>query len=554
MTTTRPTFVRDTVPGPAPVTVDALDVRFGTRTVLAGLDLGVGPGVRLGLVGENGSGKSTLLRALAGRLPARGEVSGRVRVPEDLRFLGQQVPYAESATLAEVRATWTAGAERVERRLEHLAAHIEEPGAADAYGTLMDLAVHRDVWGAAVRAQQAAARLGVDGLADDRTMAELSGGQRARLALVGLVAERPWCLLLDEPTNHLDGEALDLLTEFVAAHGGPVLLAPHDRVLLDDVATHLYDLDPTALGTDGRGGRLFGGTWSRYEAERAAARRRWEETWQAQQDEIARLREASRTGERDVAHARGPSDNDKFIHAFKGAGVQRAVSRRRRDAARRLDLAEREQVAKPRRPLRLAAELTSRPPGGRAIRVRDLRVPGRVALDRLDVTAGERLLVTGANGSGKSTLLGVLAGRVAHEGEVAVRGTLALLAQDEVLPDPAATPADLYAAAGCSGVALRELGLVHPRDERRPCGLLSVGQQRRVALAVAVAARPEVLLLDEPTNHLSLTLVGELEEALVGTPGTVVVASHDRWLRRRWDGPTLRLAAPGTTASAPPAG
>jgi len=90
-------------------------------------------------------------------------------------------------------------------------------------------------------------------------------------------------------------------------------------------------------------------------------------------------------------------------------------------------------------------------------------------------------------------------------------------------------------------VPLRDLGLVHPRDLNRPVGALSVGQRRRLDLAIAIATGPDLLLLDEPTNHISLTLAGELEEAIGITPGTIVVASHDRWLRRRWSGPEHRL-------------
>ena len=86
-------------------------------------------------------------------------------------------------------------------------------------------------------------------------------------------------------------------------------------------------------------------------------------------------------------------------------------------------------------------------------------------------------------------------------------------------------------------VPLRDLGLVHPRDLNQPVGALSVGQRRRLDLAIAIATGPDLLLLDEPTNHISLTLTGELEEAIGVTPGTIVVASHDRWLRRRWSGP-----------------
>jgi macrolide transport system ATP-binding/permease protein len=91
------------------------------------------------------------------------------------------------------------------------------------------------------------------------------------------------------------------------------------------------------------------------------------------------------------------------------------------------------------------------------------------------------------------------------------------------------------------GVTLTDLGLLSGSDLSRPLGQLSVGQRRRVALGCIVANRPHVLVMDEPTNHLSLTLAEELEEALMTTLGAVIVASHDRWLRRRWNGDELRL-------------
>jgi macrolide transport system ATP-binding/permease protein len=100
-------------------------------------------------------------------------------------------------------------------------------------------------------------------------------------------------------------------------------------------------------------------------------------------------------------------------------------------------------------------------------------------------------------------------------------------------------------------VPLRALGLLPPDRHATPVALLSVGQRRRLGLAVAIADAPDLLLLDEPTNHLSLALAGEIEDALRSTPGTVVVASHDRWLRRRWDGAELRLTAPAPAPASP---
>ena len=136
----------------------------------------------------------------------------------------------------------------------------------------------------------------------------------------------------------------------------------------------------------------------------------------------------------------------------------------------------------------------------------------------------------------------MLAGRLRAQGSVHRRRGLriGLLAQDVDLPDPDRTPRDYY---GERPVPLRDLGLIHPRDLDRPVGVLSVGQRRRVELAVLVASAPQLLLLDEPTNHLSPALCDELEDALGTSPGAVVVASHDRWLRRRWTGREVTLRA-----------
>jgi macrolide transport system ATP-binding/permease protein len=367
-----------------------------------------------------------------------------------------------------------------------------------------------------------------------------------------MMTRRPLALLLDEPTNHLDDDAVAVLTAFLQDLPGVVLFASHDRVFLDETATDLVDLDPSAFGTDGTGGRRFGGGWSAYEQARRDARRRWEETWAAQQEELDRLRAATRIGTSAIAPGRGPSDNDKFIHHFKGQNVDRTLARRKRDAERRLEEAERTQVRKPPEPLRLATGLTDPTVAGagRVVVARDLAVAGRLELPRLDLATGEHLLVTGPNGAGKSTLLGVLSGRIAR-----TRGSLdvgarrvAELTQDPEFQDPARPAAavyrDLVGEALADSRPLHTLGLLHPRDRGRPVGALSVGQRRRLALAVAVATAPDLLLLDEPTNHISLALVGELEEAIEASPGTVVVASHDRWLRRRWNGPELALVAP----------
>ncbi|WP_433802672.1 ABC-F family ATP-binding cassette domain-containing protein [Actinomycetospora sp. CA-084318] len=532
------------ITGLEPVVAHGLVRTFGARRVLDGIDLTVAPGTHLGLIGENGTGKSTLLRLLAG---ADRPDAGSVRVPADLVYLPQE-PAADASTVGRMLDDALRPLHDAVARLEELAERMADEDVSVEYDAVLAWAVTHDAWDADRRAEVTAATLGVADLDRDRPVATLSGGQRTRLALAAALVRRPAVLLLDEPTNHLDETALDLLERSLVELPGVVVAASHDRTFLDRVATELFDLDAGVLGTDGRGGHRFGGSFTAYLAAQADSRRRWEETFAAQQEEIAALRERTHVDLRSVAAGRGPSDNDKFITKFKGAGVERARARRVHDAERRLEVAEREALPKPPEPLRFDAPLTG---GAATVSVRGLRVDGRLDLPRLDVGDGEKLLVTGPNGTGKSTLLDVLAGELVPDaGSVAVGARrVALVRQDPSFARDDLSARETFAEAVGAEVAeavpLRSLGLLHPRDHGTAVGALSVGQRRRLSLAIAVAVRPDLLLLDEPTNHLSLRLAGELESAVAAATGTVVVTSHDRWLRSRWAGPTLDLSVGG---------
>ena len=531
-----------------PLVARGLAKSYADRTVLDGLDFVAPPGRRIGVIGENGVGKSTLLRLLADvEEPDAGGVSG----PADVGYLAQEPAFADDHTVAYVLdmalATLHDGVRRVAGLAEEIRRRPEDIRAQQAYAQALAWAVDHQAWDADHRAQEAAYRLGLAKIETDRQVSRLSGGERTRLALAALITRRPDCVLLDEPTNHLDDAALELLGDFLRSLPGVVTVASHDRVFLDEVCTDLVDLDSTHFGVDGHGGRHYAGGYGGYLAHKRAARRRWELAFAEQQREIADLRRQAATTARQVAHDRPPRDNDRYIYGFKGAKVARTISRRVRNVEQRLVQLERDRVPKPPPVLGFEQRLTGATTGAGAVVVaRDLAVPGRLALERLDVQPGDHVLVTGANGAGKSTLLLAIAGRVRAEGRLDVRARdVGLLLQDTAFTRADRPAREAYAGAIGRQIAehrpLGDLGLLSPRDANRPVGLLSIGQQRRLALAILVARAPDLLLLDEPTNHISLALADELEEAFEAAPGTLIVASHDRWLRRRWSGPTLEL-------------
>ena len=552
--------------------LDGISKSYPDRRVLTDVSFAVAAGERAALIGENGTGKSTLLRVVAGLEDAD---VGTVSAPGEVGLFHQQPPFSLDLTADEVlrdaAAPLRALGDEVTSAGEHLAAHPDDPGA----GTRLELALaeaeRRGVWELDHTIDELVESLGIADIPRERPVREVSGGQLARFSLAWLLVRRPETLLLDEPTNHLDDRGAELLARMLHTWPGPVLMASHDRAFLDESVSHLLDLDPRPMphrqvdrvadasdAGSAHGLTLFTGTYSQYVVARADELTRWQEQYEREQDELNRLRGRLHDDHRVGHPERGPRTEARGAKKFYSDRNATVVARRVNDARTALERLENEQVRKPPKHLRFnadrslaAARRAGELPSGALVTASNVAARDRLRPTSLALAARERLLVEGPNGCGKSTLLEALAGRIAPDGgsvTVAPRVSVALLGQDaEVSGDESVrdTYEQLVGAELAARRPLATFGLIAGRDETRPVNSLSVGQRRRLDLAVLLALPPDVLLLDEPTNHFSLLLSEDIERALADYPGAVVVASHDRMLRRRWTGQRLELHLPG---------
>jgi len=487
---------------------------YGATEVLRAVTFQLNPRERVGLVGRNGAGKTTIFRLVTRQEETdRGEVvllrGLRIGLLEQQPTFEGQLSVRDEAlnVFTEIRAM-----EEEMTRLEHAMSDTKGDALDEAMHSYSDLRHAYEFAGGFsyhARAEAVLAGLGFSDDELDKPAEQLSGGQKARLALAKLLLSEPDVLLLDEPTNHLDVNAVEWLEDFLSEYKSAFVIISHDRFLLDRTTTKIVEMD---------GGRatVYPGNYSAYTRQREERRLVQAREYEEQQELITRTEDFIR---RNIA----------------GQKTKQAKSRRKM-----LERIERVEAVRDERVGDFRLHGVART-GDNVLSVTDLSIGyGRDALASgisFLLRRGERLGIIGPNGSGKTTFLKTVLGELQS-----ISGGLTWGANVNIeYFDQELSSLDL------GSTVIEEISAVAPRatpgelrsylakflftgdDILKPVAALSGGEQSRLALAKLIYSRANVLVMDEPTNHLDIPSREALEAALAQFPGTIITVSHDRY-------------------------
>jgi ATPase subunit of ABC transporter with duplicated ATPase domains len=496
------------------LTTSNVAIQFGAKPLFEGVTVKFSDGNRYGLIGANGCGKSTLMKILGGELEQSvGEVS--LQAGMRLGKLNQnQFGYEDHRVLDVVmqghREMWQAMTERDRIYADAEASDEDYMEAAELEGKFAE-------YGGYTAEARAAAILLDAGITEELhngPMREVAPGLKLRVLLAQALFSKPDVLLLDEPTNNLDIHSIHWLERILNEYDATMIIISHDRHFLNQVCTHVADLDFQQL-------KVYPGNYDDFMLASTQARARVEAANAKAKDRISDLQEFVRRFSANASKARQATSRRKAIEKIKIEEI--------RPSSRQNPYIRFEQAKKLYRSAVTVEKLNFTYPG--------TDVPVLTNLN-FNIEAGERVAIIGPNGIGKTTLMRLLAGELTPSSG---RMSWVENAQLGYMPqDPQAEFADktdLFSwmsvwtgKADDEQIIRATLGrLLFSGDEtKKSVTVLSGGEKGRMIYGKLMLTRPNVMLMDEPTNHMDMETIESLQIGLEKYPGTLLFVSHDR--------------------------
>jgi energy-dependent translational throttle protein EttA len=488
------------------------------RQILKDISLSFFPGAKIGLLGLNGAGKSTVLKIMAG---VDKEIEGEATPMPGIKigYLEQEPKLNAEHTVRQAVEEGAGDVMAAKKRLDEVYAAYAEPDADFDKLAAEQAELEAIISAAGAEGGDHQLEIAADALRLpdwDAKIANLSGGEKRRVALCRLLLSKPDMLLLDEPTNHLDAESVDWLEQFLQRYPGTVVAVTHDRYFLDNAAEWILELD--------RGhGIPWKGNYSSWLEQKE------QRLMQEQKSEDARMKAMKKELE-------WVRQNPKGRQAKSKARIARFEELSSYDHQKRNETNE---IFIP-----VAERL-----GNEVIEFKNVSKAfgDRLLIDDLNfkVPPGAIVGVIGPNGAGKSTLFKMITGKEQPDsGEVKIGHTAQIAMVDQSREDLANTKTvwedisgglDILTVGRFEMSSRAYIGRFNFKggDQQKVVGNLSGGERGRLHLAKTLLAGGNVLLLDEPSNDLDVETLRALEDALLEFAGSVMVISHDRWFLDR---------------------
>jgi len=492
----------------------SLAIQFDAKPLFENVSVKFSDGNRYGLIGANGCGKSTLMKILGGELePSAGNVA--LQTGMRLGKLEQnQFAYEDERVLDVVMQghaeMWAAMQERDRIYADANATEADYMRAAELEGRFAEYGGYT----AEARAGSILIDAGIDESKHNAPMREVPPGLKLRVLLAQALFSQPDVLLLDEPTNNLDIHSIGWLERALNDYDATMIIISHDRHFLNQVCTHIADLDYQQL-------KIYPGNYDDFMLASVQARQRVEAANAKARAQISDLQEFVRRFSANASKARQATSRKRQIEKIRIEEV--------RPSSRQNPYIRFEQGRKLYRSAVTVEKLGFRYPGAD----RDV-----FANLNFTIEAEQRVAIIGPNGIGKTTLMRLLAGEL-HP----TRGRISWVenAEPGYMPqDPQAefeTKTDLFSwmslwtgKADDDQIVRATLGrLLFSGDEvKKPVQVLSGGEKGRMIYGKLMLTRPNVLLMDEPTNHMDMETIESLQIGLEKYPGTLIFVSHDR--------------------------
>jgi ATPase subunit of ABC transporter with duplicated ATPase domains len=496
------------------IQVSSVTKSYGSKRLFEDVTVTFGDGRRFGLTGPNGAGKSTFMKILAGELDAD---SGAVSRPEKTSVLKQDQYAFESRRAVDVvvmgnKRLWAAMEEK--ERLLALPAITDAQG--EHLGELEGVVAEEDGYTAESDAATLLSGLGIPDDLYERPMKEIAGGYKLRVLLAQALFGHPEALLLDEPTNNLDLDSIRWLERFLCEYEGVLITISHDRHFLNEICTHIADIDYNTIIT-------YTGGYDEMVLAKSQVRSRVEQETADRKKKITQLQE--------------------FVAKF-GAGTRASQVQSRKKQIEKLQVSDLKKSNIERPFIHIPVK---RPSGKQTLTIEGLkkRWPGQdghgavVVCDGFDalVAKGEKVAIVGANGVGKTTLCKMLVGELQPDAGKITWGhqaSVGYLPQDHRDGIPDGTTVSAWLHSFDPQAALQDIRgllgktLFKGEEGAKPTEALSGGEVMRLLFAKLMLTQDNVLVLDEPTNHLDLESIIALNDALQRYEGTAFVVTHDR--------------------------